>query len=173
MEQLKSIKDCLISSIQYQVANLSAADYEELGAAVDMVKDLAEAEYYCSITKAMEESEKNEKAYYTEPVDSHYHRDMDRSIGKMYYTEPYDRAPVMRDYPNMGTRDYREGRSPVSRKMYMESKELHKDTPTKMKDLEKYMQELSEDIVDMIQGATPEEKQLLHKKISTLASKIE
>ena len=34
------------------------------------------------------------------------------------------------------------------------------------------MQELSQDVVDMIQEASPEEKQYLEKKISALASQI-
>jgi hypothetical protein len=40
-------------------------------------------------------------------------------------------------------RDKREGRSPISRKTYMESKEMHKDSATQMKDLEDYISELS------------------------------
>lgn len=36
-------------------------DTKELGEAVDMVKDLAEAEYYARIAKAMEESEKEDE----------------------------------------------------------------------------------------------------------------
>jgi hypothetical protein len=39
--------------------------------------------------------------------------------------------------------DYREGRSPMARRTYMESKELHKGKEAQMKELEKYMQELS------------------------------
>lgn len=34
------------------------------------------------------------------------------------------------------------------------------------------MQELSEDIVEMIEGASPEEKQMLEKKMTHLTSKI-
>jgi hypothetical protein len=41
-----------------------------------------------------------------------------------------------------------------------------------MRELEKYMQELSQDIVDMISDASPEEKQYLEKKLTTLASKV-
>ena len=41
-----------------------------------------------------------------------------------------------------------------------------------MKELEKYLQELSSDITAMIQDASPEEKSFLEKKISTLATKI-
>ena len=41
-----------------------------------------------------------------------------------------------------------------------------------MKELEKYLQELSTDITEMIQDASPEEKSFLEKKISALATKI-
>lgn len=69
-------------------------------------------------------------------------------------------------------RDEREGRSHMSRKTYMEAKEMHQDKNVKLKELEKYMQELSNDMVEMIQGATPEEKQLLEKRLTALGSKI-
>ena len=45
-----------------------------------------------------------------------YHRDMDRDMGRMYYTET----------SSSGMRDAREGRSGMSRRTYMENKELHK-----------------------------------------------
>jgi hypothetical protein len=35
--------------------------------------------------------------------------------------------------------DYREGRSPRNRRMYMEAKETHQDKVTQMRELEKYM----------------------------------
>jgi len=46
---------------------------------------------------------------------------------------------------------------------------MHSDKTVKMRDLENYMAELSYDITEMIEGASPEEKQLLQQKISTLA----
>lgn len=69
-------------------------------------------------------------------------------------------------------RDMREGRSPMSRKMYMEGKEMHHDKSAQIEELDKYLQELSHDITEMIEDASPEEKQLLQQKISTLATKI-
>ena len=42
----------------------------------------------------------------------------------------------------------------------------------KMKDLENYVQELSNDIVEMVAEASPEERQMLHQKICMLATKI-
>jgi hypothetical protein len=81
------------------------------------------------------------------------------SNGRNYYDGP------------MG-RDDREGRSPMSRRMYMEAKHMNKDKATQLRELEKYMQELSQDITEMIADASPEEKQYLEKKITALASKI-
>jgi hypothetical protein len=183
MERLKSMKETLISQVQSQLGNLAQVDTKELGEAVDMIKDLEEAIYYGTITKAMGEKEKeshHSERYYT-PVT--YMRDMDKNDGRMYYNgnggstggSNYamggTRYFTEKDYP-LEFRDYREGRSPMSRKMYMESKEMHLDKPTQLKELEKYMQELSNDLVEMIQDASPEEKQLLQQKMTVLASKI-
>jgi hypothetical protein len=55
----------------------------------------------------------------------------------------------------------------------MEAKEGHGDETHRMKELESYMQELTTDIAEMIKDASPGEKQLLQKKISSLAQKIE
>ena len=85
------------------------------------------------------------------------------SNNSSYYTE--------REYP-IEMRDYREGRSPRSRRMYMEAKELHHGKEAKMKELEQYMQELTHDITEMIEDASSEERQYLSKKISALATKI-
>lgn len=40
-------------------------------------------------------------------------------------------------------------------------------------DLESYLQELTNDITSLIKDSSPEDKQLLHRKISALATKIE
>jgi hypothetical protein len=132
MERLKRMKETLVSCIEAQMNHLDTVDTEELGDVVDMVKDLEEAIYYCTITKAMEGKEKMGEPhhYYTE------YRDMDRPNGKMYYTEPsgsnmgafsgntnMSRQYMEWDYPTM--RDKREGRSYMSRKTYMEAKEMH------------------------------------------------
>ena len=41
-----------------------------------------------------------------------------------------------------------------------------------MQELEKYMRELTDDILEMIEDAIPEEKVILNQKLSTLANKI-
>lgn len=94
------------------------------------------------------------------------YRDMDREpYGRMYYTEP------------VHMRDAREGKSGMSRRMYMDTRDAHKantqqDKEAKMHELETYMRELSEDITELISDMTPEEKNLTKSKLSTLVSKM-
>lgn len=188
MERLKRIKDCLIQCVEGEIyGDLSSVDTKELGEAIDMIKDMEEAMYYCSIVKAMEEAEEEEKyerKYYPRGGRRMYpyyfkdERDMDRDIGKMYFHDDGfkssyvpERTEMYDSYP-MEIRDVREGRSPMRRKTYMESKELHHDKAVQIKELEGYLKELSEDVTEMIKDATPEEKALLQQKLTTLASKI-
>ena len=52
-EKLKWMKDSLICVVENQLCNLGEVDTEELGDAIDMIKDLEEAIYYCTVTEAM------------------------------------------------------------------------------------------------------------------------
>lgn len=61
MEQLKAMKESLVACAQSQMGNLDRVNAKELGAVVDMIKDLSEAEYYCGITKAMENRDKTDE----------------------------------------------------------------------------------------------------------------
>lgn len=168
-----------------------------------MIKDMEEAIYYCTITKAMEEKEKETNShathyfteyYYPDP----YYRDMDRGTGRMYYNDNGSNSGNSNggsrgnsnggssngmgsrgysdgamyypggtryysefEYPMDMMRDAREGRSGKTRRTYMENKEMHTDKAAQLKELEKYVQELSKDLVEMVEGASPEEKQLL------------
>lgn len=55
MEHLKSMKTKLVDCVEKQISgNLEYTNAQELGEAVDMIKDLSEAIYYCTITEAME-----------------------------------------------------------------------------------------------------------------------
>ena len=202
MEMLKNMKSILVAQAQSQMGNLQNTDTKELGEVIDMIKDLEEAIYYCTIVKAIEEKDDKQTMYYTMPrID--YSRDMDKNYGKMYYdgnsvgaggndnryfveykypryyqdgnrqSAGESRNYLEREYAPFEMRDSREGRSPISRKSYIESKEMHHDKTKKIQELEKYMQELSTDVVEMIDGASPEEKQMLHNKLTALTSKIE
>ena len=232
MEKLKQMKECLVGMVEGQIyGNIDKVDAQELGAAVDMIKDLSEALYYCTITEAMEEEDEEKEGkgkhgmmYYPRtmpmyhlpyPIEMYDPRTRERyPSGPMYaqgnnggnmrsnssgggndargggtrgYNEglmpidysmyndgmmynPYERGGN-RNYMEDMMRDPKEGRSGERRKMYMDGKGV-KDKTHQMKELEAYMQELSQDLTEMIQDASPEEKQMLQQKISTLATKI-
>ena len=188
VSQYELMKTTLMSCVQSQMSNLKDVDAKELGEAIDMLKDLEEAMYYCTITEAMqkkeEESEIKEYHYYTQP--RYEERDMDREWGRMYYGGRSNNSTSSSGNGSSGGRsggryytepdsmmyDPKEGRSHQTRKTYMESKEMHKDKASQLKELEKYMQELTQDMVEMIEDASPEERQYLEKRVSALASKI-
>ena len=177
IEQMKMMKHTLMNCVQGQMGDLTSVDAKELGEAVDMIKDLSEAIYYCTITESMEKGDKEKEKYY--PVD--YYRDMDKPYGYMYYTDSHGvshlsanmstGAQGTRNYP-IEIRDYREGRSPMTRKTYMERKMHGGGKEVQVQELEKYMHELTNDIMEMLDGASMEEKQILKNKISALANKI-
>lgn len=173
--RLKIMKESLMTCAQEQMNHLDCVDAEELGEVIDMIKDLEEAEYYCTITKAMKEKEEETAGYgyrYYNKMPMPYYND--RKISNRY-NDSYDdwsEEPIQANEHMIMGRDRREGKSPMSRKNYMESKEMHQPKTTQMRELEKYLQELSSDIVEMIQDASPEEKAFMEQKISALANKI-
>lgn len=201
MEKLKQMKEALVGCVEGQVfGNLKDVDAKELGEAMDMIKDLSEAIYYCTITEAMEKGEEyGEKSgkgqhgmmYYKESMTPMYHYPYPVEYYDPRYRSNYSmyargdqggnagtgHAQAMRGYRDgmiiqPMERDPKEGRSGQRRKMYMEGKTSHKDKTKQMQELEQYMQELTSDMTEMIADASPEEKQLLQQKISMLATKI-
>lgn len=197
MEKVEGMIEQLMSMIQTQLCNPEKTDAKELGEVVDMLKDLAEFCYYKTITEAMEETEKNggtkqwdEKYYEQEPryytPRMRYPRDWEEPV--MYYggnggsnqsgTSSYGRMGGRRmyepyyEYEMMPEHSKRDGRSYQSRRGYMEAKEMHQDPATQMKELEKYMRDLSQDVTEMIMDATPAEKQTLKQKMTALIDKI-
>jgi hypothetical protein len=117
--------ETLIDAVHEEMEDLCAADTKELGEAIDMIKDLAEAMYYHTIVDSMKG---------TEPQAAEWH-------------------------------------SYTTRKVYMEKK-MHGDKSAQMQELEKYVQELTQELMEMVEGASVEEKQMLQRKLSMLASKI-
>ncbi len=208
-KRLEHMKETLMCAVEMQLCDLGEVDTAELGEAIDMIKDLEEAIYYCTVTEAMNSG--TEMEWEMKKGDHHQEENGD---GRMYYGGKrypmmyeddrmyarrrradgtfYDDPMYMdggsgngtsymdngggtnRNYMDNGTmyRDEREGRSYNSRRMYMEAKDMKRDKATQLRELEKYMQELSQDIVEMIADASPEEKQYLEKKITALASKV-
>ena len=76
MEQLKMMKERLVGCVEKQISgNLEYANAEELGEAVDMIKDLSEAIYYCTITEAMDDKSQQAKGGHY-PVSHYYGENM-------------------------------------------------------------------------------------------------
>jgi len=121
MERLMNIKNSLVSCVESQINNLERANAHELGEVIDMIKDIEESIYYCSIVKAMDSGVVGNKI--------------------MYYTET----------------------NPKQR--YLEAKHNQEDKVTSLKELEAYMNDLSVDIIEMINDASTDEKQYLEKKM--------
>ena len=197
MERLKHMKESLMNCVQGQMSHLDTVDTKELGEVIDMLKDLEEAMYYCTIVKAMEgeDKDKHSKHFveYIYPYRDDYNiypdRDLDRDRGRMYYngnghsststsgehsgnqgggTRYYDQVL---NWPDE-MRDKREGKSWKTRKMYMESKEMHHDKIKQMKELEKYMTDIHQDLSEIVKNALPEEKQYLNKKLNAIIAKL-
>lgn len=90
-----------------------------------------------------------------------YWRDKDRDKGIMYYTEP----------------THEESRYDKAKRMYTETRDKHRentaeDKQHKMRSLEAYMKELSEDITELIGDMTQEERSLVKNKVQVLAQKL-
>lgn len=142
-ENLKTMKEQLVSCVQSQMGDISKVDTHELGEAIDMIKDLAEAIYYCTITDSMEKSDEIQKMgsstvnYYTIPMNQTYpYMDdmsgVDRTKRYMYYPNGGNAASsppqtggqsMYYTEPTMeARRDPKEGTAYMRRRMYMESK---------------------------------------------------
>ena len=171
MKRLEHMKECLMACVESQMTHLDQVDAKELGEAIDMIKDLEEAIYYCTITKAMKADEEEEKQSRHQPQGQmNYYTPM-YNDGSMYIDHQTNRMNDHMQPQHTQMRDVREGNSPKYRRMYMEGKH-QKDPQKQMQELEDYMHELTNDIMEMIEDATPEEKQLLRQKITTLSTKI-
>ena len=54
-DKFQEIKKQLLTQVESQMAHLECVDTKEMGEVIDMIKDLEEAIYYCTITEAMNE----------------------------------------------------------------------------------------------------------------------
>ena len=218
-DKLKHMKETLMCAVEMQLCDLGEVDTKELGEAIDMIKDLEEAIYYCTVTEAMNNPKPEMEFEMKHGGEEHYRENSGGN--RMYYEgsrnyRPYNEGQIMyaegdrrrradgtfysemggRNYAEGGSsykdsgnsrsyqdggmtysdgtmwRDEREGRSYNNRRMYMEAKNMNKDKATQLRELEKYMQELTTDITEMISDASADEKSYLEKKISALATKI-
>lgn len=53
-ERLKHIQEALLAEVEKHMDDLSHVNAEEMGEVIDMIKDIEETIYYCTVTMAME-----------------------------------------------------------------------------------------------------------------------
>ena len=102
------------------------------------------------------------------------YRDMDKyTRDRMYFTETGidGRGTGMHDTKMI------ESNYDRAKRNYTETKEMHRantphDKEVKMRELEKYMKELSADITDLMSGMSQEEINMAKSKLTTLVSKM-
>jgi hypothetical protein len=169
----KQIMECVKAKVDgIGIDNFEGQNLDDLKDFTEIVKNIVEFDKDYLIVEAMENSKDDyrrytEPPYYHMPVnynDMEYMRDMDKSRGKMYYSEPIA--------PHVSESNYDR-----AKRHYTETKEMHKGASTedkehKMKALDMYIRELSGDISELLNDMTPDERNLLRTKMSNLASKL-
>ena len=171
IEKLKNIQETLATAAEEQLEHLECVDAKELGEVIDIIKDIEETIYYCTVTKAMKEGVENHEPEVMYYGGSRKEHPSWREKEMKDKTWDNNTIHMEKEYPH-AFEDPREGKSYRSRRMYMESKESKQDKTIQMRELEKYLQELAQDITEMIEDASAEERQYLSKKISSLATKV-
>ena len=163
------------------VEAMKEAENEDNMRAIEMYEDYPERRFYDHYRYADGRfAPKGRGTYqrgYSEP---YYHmtpemyRDMDKyTRDRMYFTE------TGIDGRGTGMHDTKMSESNYDRakRNYTETKEMHRantpqDKEVKMRDLEKYMKELSADITDLMSGMSQEEINMAKSKLTTLVSKM-
>lgn len=151
-ERLKYVKHTLMDLVEEQMEHLESVNTCELGEVIDMIKDIEEAIYYCTVTEAMHQGGYTDAKY-----------GCDKSAHDMHTDGGSHSADGGHSYC---------GPSCAQRRVYMESKQMHHGKAKQLQELEKYMKDLSTDLMEMIDDASAEEKQYLGSRLSTLATKI-
>ena len=164
----KQIMECVKAKVDgIGIDNFEGQNLDDLKDFTEIVKNIVEFDKEYLIVEAMENSKDDyrrytEPPYYHMPVnynDMEYMRDMDKSRGKMYYSEPIA--------PHVSESNYDR-----AKRHYTETKEMHKGASTedkehKMKALDMYIRELSGDISELLNDMTPDERNLTFINRST------
>lgn len=143
--------------------DVSCIDANEVGKIIDIVKDLKEAMYYCSIVAAMEntdyESNYNRRNYYPHYGTNRVYPEYDR----MYFT-PKVSTNWTSDYYNMGdSHSVDDGESWKYRRNFIQSKDMKKSDVETMEDLKDFFDAFQDDLLEMYNKSTTSENLILIK----------
>ncbi len=199
MNELKEIKECLEKKIKSEFdKGVEHIDVTEMGMAIDMLKDLSEAWYHCTITEAMLEpenvygrdyDERGRKHYtptrrrmrYYENAPTPYSENDFKFDGGALTPEQYrdmDYASRGRMYftpatdsMEMGKMDEKMGKSAMHRKKLVESMKSG-DVATQIEHLEHYADALSEDFDELTDMLNDNERNMLKNRIQVIMQRI-
>lgn len=182
----KEIMECVKTKVNAKgLDNIQMEELEELKCWSEVAKNIAEYDYYYHITEAMEKPE-NEYGvnydengrYYTQPRNrmgeftrrsyvhdpnvEHY-RDMDTSMGRMYYSDD----GMNNSYRN--GRGYSESRYDMARRGYEESKKMNPSTDN-MTAMERILEVIEEDVKELKPMMTSNEKSVARTKLTNMAN---
>nr|DAE31994.1 MAG TPA: hypothetical protein [virus sp. ctReX5] len=170
----KQIMECVKAKVDgIGIDNFEGQNLDDLKDFTEIVKNIVEFDKDYLIVEAMENSKDDyrrytEPPYYHMPVnynDMEYMRDMDKSRGKMYYSEPIA--------PHVSESNYDR-----AKRHYTETKEMHsgitpEDKEQRMKALDKYIKTVTNEIIKIVSdNATAEEKNLIKSNINNLVSRF-
>lgn len=169
----KQIMECVKAKVDgIGIDNFEGQNLDDLKDFTEIVKNIVEFDKDYLIVEAMENS-KDDYRRYTEPLyhmpvnynDMEYMRDMDKSRGKMYYSEPIA--------PHVSESNYDR-----AKRHYTETKGMHsgittEDKEQRMKALDKYIKTVTNEIIKIVSdNATAEEKNLIKSNINNLVSRF-
>lgn len=169
----KQIMECVKAKVDgIGIDNFEGQNLDDLKDFTEIVKNIVEFDKEYLIVEAMENA-KDDYRRYTEPLyhmpvnynDMEYMRDMDKSRGKMYYSEPIA--------PHVSESNYDR-----AKRHYTETKEMHsgitpEDKEQRMKALDKYIKTVTNEIIKIVSdNATAEEKNLIKSNINNLVSRF-
>lgn len=107
-------------------------------------------------------------------------RDMDKDMSRMYYTDMQNRSRYYTQNGGNGgntMRNYTEGRSGMSRRGYIESKEMHNsgsesDKMMNRRELEKWVDDIGQDVKELVPTMSAEERTSLKTKMTNLVNAL-
>lgn len=220
IKPLKELCEKMTEVVKMEVAKgVDRVDTKELGYAIDMIKDLADAKaktveacYHKYILGVMEESEEDYGETWDEegPMMKRGYRGRDARTGR-YVSRGYRENMMPEDYRNMDmpyrmgytengsnngndslnythgyNRGYEDARREngnmtskydMARRSYMDSKRMYGSTDAdkqkKAKELEKFFNEMSKDMEELIAGMSAEEKTVWKHKIQKLNDMVQ
>lgn len=172
-EKLTKIAEKLEEKMLMALENIESADTHEVYEVADIIKDMYEAQYYCSIVEAMEKDGEEYGETYDYKGKMYGGNRYNRSR-RMMFTEPeYMDMQNTRMYSNNGTNNNNMGmRSNNSRVHYFDTKTRTSDVKQKNEAMEKYLTDIAMEVSEALQNASPEEKTFAKTKMINLAGTL-